>query len=637
MNDTGSLAGSQLGPYQLRRLIGRGAIGEVYEAEDTRRGRAAALKLLPADLADAPGFAARLQREARAVGRLRDPHVLPIRDMGEIDGKLYVDMPLIDGMSLRTMLSRFGPLVPARAVSMIRQIASALDAAHEFGAVHGDVKPENILITGDDFVYLADLGIARAATVERLAMVGTPTNTYAYEAPEVFTNGETTAGSDIYALGAVLYECLTGSTPYPGSNPSQVISAHLTAPIPKPSQQRAGIRSAFDDVIARAMAKTPEDRYARAGDLAAAAEEALGGADVDTAITAAAPIRDQPTDAAPGAAPAFPGPLPAAAPAPPPPPPPYAAPPPFVSPPPGQYQYPAAQPSAAAPYSTGAGDRLAATVFAPADVERGEQFIVQVFAHLPEHHGQVAAMARRFDPGAEWRTTGGLYETVVEGDRLAFELLLPGMLVDNPVRWLVWSGRPEAVQFGAMIPANFPHRAVLGTVIVSRNWVPIGHLNFKVDVCEPGSLPDPASRRWPRRGMQRYSRAFISYASRDRNEVLKRTQMLAAQNIEFFHDVLHLDPGERWERRLYLEIDHCDVFYLFWSKAARKSQWVLKEVEYALMRKGSDELAPPAILPVIIEGPPPAAAPPQLAHLQFNDRMTYFMQAGRQPRRLWRR
>jgi hypothetical protein len=672
MSDADSLAGTQLGPYRLTRLIGSGEIGAVYEAEDTRTNRVVALKLLPAVLADAPGYAARMRHEAHTASRLRDPHVLPIRDVGEIDGKLYMDMPLIGGMNLRTILSRFGPLVPARAVSIIRQVASALDAAHEFGALHGDIKPENILITRDDFVYLGDFGIARAATVEGLTNMGRAT--FAYRAPELFTHGETTAGSDIYALGAVLYECLTGSPPYPDSNPAQVITAHLSAPIPKPSQQREGIPSALDDVIARALAKSPEVRYGHASDLAAAAEEALSGADDDGTITAAGAIRAEPTGSAPvdtapaygaaGAAPGFPGAFPDAVPPPPPapaprapqpapplagpiapgaapPPPPYGAGPPpaygpspqYAGPPPAPYP----QPAAAAPYSTGAGVRLEATVFAPADVERGEQFIVQVFAHLPEHHGQVAAMARRFDSGAEWRTTGGLYETVVEGDRLAFELLLPGLVVDNPVRWLVWSGRPEAVQFGAMIPANFPYRAVMGTVVVSRNWVPIGHLNFKVDVCEPGSLPDQTARRWPRRLMHRYTRAFISYASRDRKEVLKRAQMLAAQNIEFFHDVLHLDPGERWERRLYQEIDRCDVFFLFWSKAAKKSEWVLNEVNYALMRKGSDELAPPAILPVIIEGPPPVAPPPQLAHLQFNDRITYFMQHGQQSRRLWRR
>ena len=138
--------------------------------------------------------------------------------------------------------------------------------------------------------------------------------------------------------------------------------------------------------------------------------------------------------------------------------------------------------------------------------------------------------------------------------------------------------------------------------------------------------------------MHRYKWAFISYASADRNEVLKRTQMLAVNGIEFFQDILRLDPGERWERRLYREIDRSDVFYLFWSSAAKTSTWVIKEVEYAMMCNGG-ELAPPEIVPVIIEGPPPVEAPPELAHLHFDDRMSYFMQPKRTNwfSRRWRR
>jgi hypothetical protein len=135
--------------------------------------------------------------------------------------------------------------------------------------------------------------------------------------------------------------------------------------------------------------------------------------------------------------------------------------------------------------------------------------------------------------------------------------------------------------------------------------------------------------------MRRYRRAFISYASSDRNEVLKRAQMLEGAGIEFFQDLLTLKPGQRWERELYREIDRCDVFYLFWSTAAKKSTWVIKEVHYALDRRRGHEDAPPAIVPVIIEGPPPVPPPPELAHLHFNDRMIYFMEP-RMRRRWWR-
>ena len=209
-----SRVGSQIGPYRLRRLLGKGGMGEVYEAEDTVKDRIVALKLLPEAVSHDPVFRKRLQREAHSAGRLQEPHVVPIHDYGEIDGLLYVDMRMIDGTDLRKMLKRYGPMTPARAVAIVRQVASALDAAHESGVMHRDVKPENILITRDDFAYLVDFGIANAATDEKLTELGTAVGTYAYMAPERFTNDEVTYRADVYALTCVLHECLTGSQPY---------------------------------------------------------------------------------------------------------------------------------------------------------------------------------------------------------------------------------------------------------------------------------------------------------------------------------------------------------------------------------------------------------------------------------------
>jgi hypothetical protein len=156
----------------------------------------------------------------------------------------------------------------------------------------------------------------------------------------------------------------------------------------------------------------------------------------------------------------------------------------------------------------------------------------------------------------------------------------------------------------------------------------MGHVKFKV-VVSSGEVGVEHQQVTEEHHMHHYNRAFISYASADRDEVLKRTQMLDRVHIEFFQDLLSLDPGQRWERQLYREIDRCDVFFLFWSSAAKKSEWVLKEVQYAMARNGGDEEKPPEILPVVIEGPPPAEAPPELAHLHLNDRMIYFMQPTR--------
>jgi serine/threonine protein kinase len=285
MTEPKSREGTMFGHYRLLRLIGKGGMGEVYEAEDTVKDRIVALKLLPEGVSHDSVFRKRLQREAHSAGRLQEPHVVPIHDYGEVDGVLYVDMRMINGSDLRKVLKNFGPMTPARAVAIVRQVASAIDAAHENGIMHRDVKPENILITRDDFAYLVDFGIANAATDEKLTELGTAVGTYAYMAPERFSGDEVTYRADIYALACVLYECLAGSQPYGGDSVSAVITAHLMQPIPRPSVERPGIPDAFDQVIARGMAKKPDERFATAGDLATAATDALTPRDQDQAAT----------------------------------------------------------------------------------------------------------------------------------------------------------------------------------------------------------------------------------------------------------------------------------------------------------------------------------------------------------------
>ncbi len=272
----GSRVGSWFGPYRLTRLLGRGGMGEVYEAEDTRKGRVVALKLISPQFSDDPMFRTRMQREAGAAGRLTEPHVVPIHDYGEINGQLYLDMRLIDGANLATVLKRTGPMSPPRAVAIVRQIAAALDAAHAGGVTHRDVKPENVLITGDDFAYLVDFGIARAAADPGLTQTGAAMGTYKYMAPERFSDNEVTYRSDIYSLACVLGECLTGTPPFRAESIERLVAAHLMEPAPRPSQVRPGrVPAALDEVVATGMAKHPEERYHSAGDLANAALHAL--------------------------------------------------------------------------------------------------------------------------------------------------------------------------------------------------------------------------------------------------------------------------------------------------------------------------------------------------------------------------
>lgn len=251
-------------------------MGEVYEAEDTRKHRVVALKLISPQYSDNAVFRARMQREADTAGRLTEPHIVPIHDYGEINGQFFVEMRMIDGTSLRALLKQYGPLTPARAVAIVRQIAAALDAAHANGVTHRDVKPENILVTASDFAYLVDFGIARAASDPRLTQTGTAVGTYNYMAPERFTGDEVTYRADIYALACVLGECLTGAPPYRADSVERLIAAHLMDPAPQPSQLRPGrVPPALDQVIAKGMAKNPAERFMSAGDLAIAAHDAL--------------------------------------------------------------------------------------------------------------------------------------------------------------------------------------------------------------------------------------------------------------------------------------------------------------------------------------------------------------------------
>ena len=280
----GSRVGSMFGPYHLKRLLGRGGMGEVYEAEHTVKEWTVAVKLMSDTFSNDPVFRERMKREARTAGRLQEPHVVPIHDYGEIDGQLYLEMRLIEGIDLGSLLVRDGALPAARAVAIIHQVASALDAAHAAGVTHRDIKPPNVLVTRDDFAYLVDFGIASAKTDEKLTQLGTAVGTWKYMAPERFSNDEVTYLADIYALACVLHECLTGTPPYKSESATTLVTAHLMEPIPQPSTARPGIPRAFDAVVARGMAKKPGDRYASAGDLAMAAHDALSEPEQDHAV-----------------------------------------------------------------------------------------------------------------------------------------------------------------------------------------------------------------------------------------------------------------------------------------------------------------------------------------------------------------
>src|ERR1700758_1264815 len=265
--------GTPFGRYRLIELLGRGGMGEVWRAHDTATKRIVAIKLLPPHLAGDKTFVQRFRREAEAAAQLNNPHIIPIHYYGEIDGRLYVDMRLIEGCDLQAVLAE-GPLEPGRAVRIIEQVAKALHAAHKVGLVHRDVKPSNILLDEDDFAYLIDFGIARGADQTSLTSAGNVIGSWHYMAPERMEAHEADARADIYALTCVLYECLTGKPPFPGDTLESQVVGHISTPPPRPSITGPEVPAAFDAVVTKGMAKDPDERYPTTNELARAAREA---------------------------------------------------------------------------------------------------------------------------------------------------------------------------------------------------------------------------------------------------------------------------------------------------------------------------------------------------------------------------
>ena len=281
------MLGTTFGPYRIEELLGRGGMGEVYRAYDVERDRMVALKVLPPHLAEDEEYQERFRRECRAAARLNEPHIVPIHTFGEIDGRLFLDMRLVEGVDLAGWLKTHGAMPAEAAVAVVSQIASALDAAHAAGLVHRDVKPSNVLLAGvhdgrvdrEIFAYLFDFGIARAQEGTGddpvLTRAGTMPGSLAYIAPERFSGVEGDPRADTYALACVLHQALTGRAPYEGDL-ATLMRAHLSAPPPRPSSERPELPPGLDRVVAQGMAKDPAQRPASAGALAAAARAEIG-------------------------------------------------------------------------------------------------------------------------------------------------------------------------------------------------------------------------------------------------------------------------------------------------------------------------------------------------------------------------
>jgi cell division protein FtsZ len=269
-------------------------------------------------------------------------------------------------------------------------------------------------------------------------------------------------------------------------------------------------------------------------------------------------------------------------------------------------------------------NQIDCTVFSPPKIEPGEIFLIQVFAHLIEKTEEAEKMAKEFDDDTVRRGFTSLTTAIELNSSLHFEVILPGVMIDNPVQLLRWRGRTESVTFEVFFPKGIQIEKLIGKVIVSQNSIPLGLIRFIIKVQHEENTIRETQSLAPTGEARHFEKAFISYASQDRSEVLRRVQMLSATRIKFFQDILTLEPGDRWAKQIYRHIDDADVFFLFWSQAAKKSEWVLKETLYALEKKSGNDLNPPEIVPILLEKPVPDP-PDELKDIHFNDKFIYFI------------
>ena len=267
--------GAQVAGYEVEGVLGRGGMGIVYEAREPSTGRSVALKVFALATGIDPSFRKRFQREGRIQAAIQHPNIATVFEAGEWEEELFIAMRLVRGTNLKA-LTIAGGLEPERALRILTEVADALDAAHEAGLTHRDVKPQNILVGEGDRAFLADFGLTKGAGDTVLTRAGEFVGTIDYCAPDLLRGEPATAAADVYSLGAVLYECLTGTVPFSRHTDAAVMYAHLSEPPPWASEERPELPLAIDRVVSRALAKDPAERQPSAGTLMADAAQVLG-------------------------------------------------------------------------------------------------------------------------------------------------------------------------------------------------------------------------------------------------------------------------------------------------------------------------------------------------------------------------
>jgi predicted Ser/Thr protein kinase len=282
--------GAEFAGYRLGSLLGHGGMSIVYRAEHMHLGRTVALKLLAPQLSEDEAFRERFERESRLAASLDHPNIIPIYEAGEEDGVLFIAMRYVEGADLKTRLNEGGPFDSDKVASLVAQVAAALEAAHVKGLIHRDVKPANVLIAsgagpeGADHVYLSDFGIAKHTAGAGLTRTGMFVGTADYASPEQIEGKPLDGRADVYALGCVVYEALTAERAYEKDSEVGMMYAHLLESAPSVTAKRPQLPPEIDDVVAKAMAKSRDDRYATPTELALAVKQALGAG---TALRAA--------------------------------------------------------------------------------------------------------------------------------------------------------------------------------------------------------------------------------------------------------------------------------------------------------------------------------------------------------------
>jgi serine/threonine-protein kinase len=640
------------GRYIIRAFLGEGDHGQMYEAEDVRIRRRVAVRFVRREYLNEEGRA-RVEHELRVLGELNGhPNILSVLDFGEENGVPFTVSRLMEGGDADSLRRQMVVLPLEQALRIGVDIARALGHAHARGFVHRNVKPANIWLDGRGTALLDDFSVSvpmAGGQSNQDRTIGTP----GYMAPEALRGEPVTPQSDLYSLGCTLFELLCGRPPFPEQDTALGTAIqHLQLAPPRLLELRPDLPPVLEELIAGLLAKDPAARPPSASAVEQALLEVIEQRDRFANYN---PSEDRPWEQPVGAVPppASQAPEPyvqspayqqAPAPAPPMAPPPGASAggggmPESMTPPSPRRQQDRAPgglgraverikgwlggrgregASDAPSYKPAAGDRVHFSVTAPLQSAVGEWFVICLWAHLEKQRAQMQAAAAQFHQRAFAEATKGPV-AVRRGVTLHVHLEGDELLIDEPDDAFVWDGSLASATFRVAVPpGSAPGRRACKASIYAEG-VRIARIDFEVhagaNTAPAGPLPAVT---------QSYRSAFASYATADRPAVAARLQGVrtAAPDLEVFMDVLSLRAGQNWEEEIRRRIPASEVFYLFWSENAARSEWVEREWRLALAAKGADFIDPiPLVSPAL--APPPA----ELAHLHFNDALLAFLPA----------